>query len=285
MRRVLPLAVLLGIALTACTNEVGVDVTGLDVSEVRDRAVEAMAELESYRVVLTVAGSQLMTVDFERPNQYRTISQAGPSNNPDEGDANVAEVLYIGDRILLRICAGVDQGCGAWEERPRGDVVVGVGSQAFFPQWPAVAVEMAEALSIDAAGSEIVVRGSVNFLRAIFESQRRLFEVAGITAFGRECTILAPLVADGTPQRSTEPVPTEVCRDTTYEYLLEQEEADLAAGDANPATIEVRIDPDTYLLRQFEVVISPQDEDAALTIRFEYSDFNGVTIEAPEGFR
>jgi hypothetical protein len=140
---------------------------------------------------------------------------------------------------------------------------------------------MAGGLSLASDSQELVIRGSVNFLRAVFEGQRRVFEAAGVPAFGRECTLLLPMVADGTPQ----PAPTEVCRDTTYEDLLEQEADDLAAGDASPATIEVRIDPETYLIGQFEVVMSSQSEDEALTIRFEYSRFNEVTIEAPEEFR
>ena len=284
MRRILPLAVLLWIALTACANETDVDVSSRDISEVRDLVVEAMAEPESYRVAMTTNGSQVITVDYEKPNQYRTVFRVSEPIKANDDDTSVVETLYVGDRIFTRECEGVDENCAAWEEGSRGDVVVGVGSQAFFPQWPAVAVEIAYGLSLDADGEELVVRGSVNLLRAILESQRRIFETAGVTAFGRECTILAPLVVDGTPQRSTEPAPTEVCRDTTYEDLLEQEADDLAAGDANPVTIEVRIDPDTYLFKQFEVVTSPQGEDDALTIRFEYSDFNEVTIGAPEGF-
>ena len=284
MRRVLPLAILLGIALTACANEAEVDVTGLDVSEVRERAVEAMAELESYRVNLTIGGFQ-MTVDYEKPNQYRTIVRVSESVNTDENAPDTFEFVYLGDRIFDRECADVDEGCEPWEERPRGDIVLG-GSLPNYPQWPPVALEMAGDLSLAADGAELVVRGSVNLLRAVLESLRRAIETAGITAFGRSCTSVSVLIVDGTPQQRVEPEPTEFCRDTTFEELLEREADDLAAGDANPATFEALIDPDTYLLLDFESSILSQDDgDEGVRIRFEYSHFNGVTIELPEEFQ
>ncbi len=93
-------------------------------------------------------------------------------------------------------------------------------------------------------------------------------------------------MVDGTPQQQAEPEPTEICRDTTFEELLEQEADDLAAGDATPATFEALIDPDTYLLLDFESSsLSLDDGGEGVRIRFEYSHFNGVAIEVPEEFQ
>lgn len=258
------------------------DTGSLSAGAVRDLAVEAMADLDSYQADLSIDGLPVLTIQFEAPDGYKTVFRGGEYLNTEEDDPEVIEAVYVHDRVFFRECAAVGEDCGPWEERHVDGPVVSPGSPAYDPQWPAIALELASELSLDRKGGEFDLRGSANLLRVVLEGQRRAAEAAGVTSFGRECTSSPVLVVDGTPQY-TGPTPTDTCRDTTYEDLLEQEADDLAAGDANPATIAARIDQETNLIQRFETVSPPQEnDDKELTIVWTYSLFNEVTVEAPE---
>ena len=162
-----------------------------------------------------------------------------------------------------------------------------------------VALEQADGLTFvsreSVAGSSAVhVRGSVKVLRAILENERRLFVAMGRSSFGVECsssTTPVRIDVSATPSLGSSPsatplsgaVPTESCRALTFEEELAQQPG-LTYSDAHPASIDAWIDDETHLVNRMELT-EPQSDGTQLAIVVVYSTFNGVTIEAPQGFR
>ena len=157
------------------------------------------------------------------------------------------------------------------------------------PGWPLVALEMAGELGL--VGQDKVdgvalthLRGSVNHLRAILENQRRFLTAAGITSFGRWCTIVAmnetgELVeaAPGTPVENEE-----LCHEQTFEESLESQEPGLSFYDENRATIDVWVSPENFLVHRVALIVPPDEAGGAeMSFVVEYSRFNQVEIEAP----
>jgi len=155
-----------------------------------------------------------------------------------------------------------------------------------------VALEMADALSV----SEGVLRAGVNQIRAIFEHSRRLQEAAGVAPqFTRACDggVTPVEIRDGTvvstPQASD--MDDLECRDLTYEESLENQEPGLSFIDEHPSRIEAEFDPATNRLSTFTITMieedyvggdEPEPSGETRTITFTYSDYDDVTIEAPE---
>ena len=131
-------------------------------------------------------------------------------------------------------------------------------------------------------------RGSVNQIRAVMETLRRSAIAAGITSFGTTCTArLAPTVIDetgkvvesvpGTPAESEER-----CHEQTFEESLESQEPGLSFADDHPATFDIWVSPDDFLLRRVALSIPPHgSRDEATSFFMEYSLFDQVQIEAP----
>jgi hypothetical protein len=133
------------------------------------------------------------------------------------------------------------------------------------------------------------LRGSVNHLRAILENQRRVFTAAGITSFGTECTTaLTPTVFDETGElvESAPDTPAESeqrCREQTFEEALENQEPGLSFYDENPATIDIWVSADGFLIHRVALSIPPDQAGAVEgAVVVEYSLFNQVQIEAPQ---
>ena len=284
------------------------------------RTQAAMAELESYHTVFVFpapAGDAQeeyrSDVSYAAPDSFRflvflpggeitceaSIAPDGLSRDQIcfEGptsatETTLSEMVVTGDTIYRRQCEDIDLKCQPWEEQPRGQVVF-PGSPAAHPQWPLVAMEMSADLEF-VAQEEIDgvalahFRGSVNQIRAVMETLRRSAIAAGITSFGTTCTArLAPTVIDetgkvvesvpGTPAESEER-----CHEQTFEESLESQEPGLSFADDHPATFDIWVSPDDFLLRRVALSIPPHgSRDEATSFFMEYSLFDQVQIEAP----
>ena len=240
---------------------------------VRDQVVEAMNGSESYRVQMDIGAS--FVIEYKRPNSYRTLVVR---DDNETGESTLGEQLYVGDTIYARKCDPDGTNCGEWDTTARGDVIVGAASPSYFPQWPMVALDMAD----DITASDGVLRGSANHIRAVFENSGQLHEASGKTpTFSRECSS-ASAPGGGSEEQN--------CRNLTLAEELEIQEPDTSFYDEHPARIEIEFDPETHLIGRFSVTIIEENEDADIgehvveprTFTFTYSNFNAVTIEAQE---
>ena len=274
-----------------------------------DRANAAMAALDSYHVAFIfptppedLREEVRWEAEFASPNDYRFLlfSAEGETEEVCESyslpggghgrtcrevltnitSRSVFETVFVGDKAYARQCQDVGKQCDPWQERPRPELPIAGPSPTYFPQWPLVALEMAQPIKI--VGEEeidnatlIHLHGSVNHLRAIFENERLVLTGAGITSFGEECTAEASFPG--------EPPGEPTCRELTFEESLEQQEPQLSFYDENPATIDVWLSSDDLLVHHIALTIPPHefpfDEEGTFTI--EYSLFNQVKIEAP----
>jgi hypothetical protein len=223
---------------------------GMSAEEFQDAAVGAVQDLQSYASTLNLGDGVTTEWEVERPDSYRTTI---PRTNAETGDpAGTGEAVTIGETIYTRTCgaAGV---CEPWQSDERGDVIAGALSPSYFPQWPLVAVELAE--DVDFAeqpeGETLVpLRGSVSHVRAIYENAHREAEALGLS-FNLE------------------------------EALLNED--DTGYYDDHPGDVQWWVDPKTMLVSRVDVLVTPPEEDGpALLITATYSRFDDVTIEAPE---
>jgi hypothetical protein len=179
-----------------------------------------------------------------------------------------------------RQCNETDGVCDPWREQPRGPFVIAGPSPSYLPQWPLVALQLAEDLELvgedDVDGITLVhLQGSVNHLRAVLENERRVLTAAGITSFGTECTAEAALPG--------EPPGDEVCRELTFEESLERQEPQLSSYDENPGAIDIWLSADDFLVHRIMLGIPPDQpgaQESSFTV--EYSQFNQIKIEAPQ---
>jgi hypothetical protein len=247
-----------------------------------------MNRLESYRTEMDLGAGDPIVIEYKKPNSYRSLVIA---NDNQTGLRTLGELLYVGDTIYAHKCNADGTDCKAWDRTPRGEVIVGAASPSYFPQWPIVALEMAHDVSASTETGRVLVRGSVNHIRAVFENSRRLAKTAGITpTYGQECSAAStPVERTTPPDDPSTPGSSSAqnCRDLTYEESLASQEPGLSFYDNNPATIEAEIDPVTHLLTRFKMTFAVPGDNGELTgeertLTFTYSKFNGVTIEAPQ---
>ncbi len=265
--------------MTTSTSDVEVS-TALDAASLREDVVAAMNDLDSYSVEMNLGEGEPMVIEYKKPNSYRSLVIA---NDNQTGERTLGELLYVGDTIYARKCNPDGAECKAWDQTDRGDVIVGAASPSYFPQWPIVALEMADNVS----ASDASIRGTVNHIRAVFENSRRL---SSGRSQGEECSVGSPPVS-GEDGAATTRLPTSTsrpdCRELSDEGELNNQEQDLSFYDDNPATIEAEIDPESHRLTRFKMTfVVPGDDGEPTgeerTITFTYSKFNDVTIEAPE---
>ena len=293
-----------------------------DPRTILDQAQAAMADLESYHAAFVFppdpdsddAQETRLEISFAAPDSFRflvflpggeitceaSIAPDGLSRDQIcfEGptsatETTLSEMVVTGDTIYRRQCEDIDIECEPWEEQPREQVVF-PGSPASHPQWPIVAMEMAADLEF--VGQEEIdgvalahYRGSVNQIRAVMETLRRSAIAAGITSFGTTCTSVAltPTMIDETG-KVVESVPgtpvenEERCRERTFEESLASQEPGLSFADDNPATFDIWVSPDDFLVQRVAINISP-DQPGGVDFAFvvEYSLFDQVQIEAP----
>ena len=275
-----------------------------------DEALSAMAQVDSYDVAFRfptqpddVRGEGGWEIEFEAPDSYRVFifgaegeserrceSYPRPDGRGTEqtcydvlisiSEYTVYETVLVGDTMYGRQCNETEGVCDPWQEEPRGPFVIAGPSPTYLPQWPLVALELAEDLELvgeDSADGVTLVhlRGSLNHLRAILENQRRVLTAAGITSFGEQCTARATLPG--------EPPEDEVCHELTFEESLEQQEPDLSFYDEHPGTIDIWLSADDFLVHRIMLGVTP-DEPGALEGSFtiDYSQFNQIEIEAPQ---
>ena len=289
-----------------------------------DKALSSMTQLDSFHAafVLSIPPDDVREkagweIEFEAPDSYRMLlfGAEGESERrcesyllPDASGSGetcydvlisiseytVAETVVVGDTMYGRRCNETDGVCDPWREQPRGPFVIAGPSPSFLPQWPLVAIELAEDFELvgreDRDGVTLVhFQGSVNHLRAILENQRRVLTAAGITSFGEECTARAiPRIVDetgepveSTPDRGAED--EESCRELTFEESLEQQEPGLSFYDENPGAIDIWLSPDDFLVHRIVLGIPPDEpgaQESSFTV--EYSQFNQIEIEAPQ---
>jgi hypothetical protein len=274
---------LLGLAAVAVTAVACGGVANDGTSATAEDVIESFDDVSSYRVEMYVDTPTPLVYEFEEPDSWHAFYG---SQDARSGEVlGIGEVLYVGDDSFIRDCDGMDVGCGAWKKEPRGDIIVAAVTPSYLPQWPIVALQLADEKSVSTRGDELVVTGRVNVLRAILENLHVLTEEAGGSKYGRSCTsgvTPSEVNEQGTVVREGGPG-SEVCRDTTYEELLEQEADDIANGDEHPATLTATIDAETLLPKSIEVRVPPREADREMmTLRFEYSRYNEVTVRAPE---
>lgn len=285
--RLLVIVPLVALALvTACGggSSSNVDTTlSADADALRDQVVAAMTGVNSYHAVFATGDFEFET-DFQKPNSYRSAVVA---KDDQTGKLTRGETIELGDTAYARKCRPDGSQCEAWDSAPRKEGRVGYGS--YDPQWPLVALEMADDVSFSGG----VLRGFVNQVRAVIENTRRLGEAAGVTpSYGCSSSSAETPVAIGNGASVSTPASSskdEDCHDLTYEEGLENQEPELSFLDEHPSRIEVEFDPDTHLIDRFTITIE-EDENAGLTqpnvkthtVAFTYSKYNDVTIEAPE---
>jgi hypothetical protein len=273
-----------------------------------DRAGTAMAALDSYHVAfLFPAGPEEVRweAEFAAPDSYRfqLFTAEGETRqecaSPPDGGVfvygtpcreiftsitaqAVAETVLVGDRAYVRQCQDVEEQCEPWLDGPRPQVPIAGPSPTYLPQWPLVALEMAQPVEV-VGGEEIDgvtlvhLHGSVNHLRAIMENERRALTAAGITSFGEECTVEASLPG--------EPPGAESCRELTFEESLERQEPDLSFYDETPAVIDLWVSPDNFLVHRIALGAAPPPDEPGgeqLPLIVDYSRFNQIQIEAPQ---
>ncbi|OGO52832.1 MAG: hypothetical protein A2148_06390 [Chloroflexi bacterium RBG_16_68_14] len=273
-----------------------------------EQARAAMAALDSYAVSFTFPyGPEEIGWDAEvaAPDSYHFLLVTAEGETKEECAApveegvfvygtpcrevfteiterSVLETILVGDKAYSRQCEDQGTGCGQWQQRPRPQLPIAGPSPTYAPQWPLVAVELAEPVEVvgreEIGGTSVVhLHGRVNHLRAIFENERRVLTAAGISSFGRECT--AEASAPG------EPPGEEVCRDLTFEESLEQQEPDLSFYDKNPAVIDIWVSPDDLFIRRIAIGAPPppeEPESGQVALIIEYSRFNQVQVSPPQ---
>jgi hypothetical protein len=244
---------LLGLAtLFAACNDDGASssVDGMSAEEFQDAAVEAVQDVQSYASTLNLGDGVPIEWEVAEPDSYRAIIHTKQAETGEPAGTN--EAVTIGETIYTRTCdaAGV---CEPWQSDERGEIIVGAPSPSYFPQWPLVAVELAEGVGFEEQpeGEALVpLRGSVNHVRAIYENAHREAEALGLS-FNLE------------------------------EALLNED--DTGYYEDYPAEIQWWVDPQTMLVGRVDVLVTPPEEDGpALLITATYSRFDEVTIEAPK---
>lgn len=213
--------VLVPLMLVACGggSSSSVDrVLSTDPNQVRDQVVAAMNGLESYRVEFDLRTLEQTTIEYKKPNSYRSLVIADDNQT---GERTLGELLYVGDMLYARKCDPDGSNCSDWDSTERGDIVVGAGSPSYFPQWPIVALEMAIGFEVlQDSGSTVVLGGTVNHLRAVIENAVRL--------------------SPG----------------TSLAEQLESQEPGLTFAEENPSRLDVWIDPDNLLIERVKLTSS-----------------------------
>lgn len=271
----------LSIALAAACGGGGGGGSG---DKARDQAVAAMAEVESYRTEFDFGLPPGLVWEYVKPDSYRTFFGADHVEGDIRTRAGGSEILYIGESIYTRKCDDVDTNCQEWKSSPRGSAVIYAPSPSYYPQWPLVALEMAKDLKVSTKGGALRLVGTVNTMRAVLESLKRILDQEGRTDFGRECSSSAVQIGEDEAPPTPAPVTSqETCRDTTYQDMLEQEADDIAFSDERPATIAATVEKDSHLVLRIEIELPSREvgQEPAVFI-MGYSQFGMVTIEAPE---
>jgi hypothetical protein len=297
------LAIGLAALLAACGGGGSSEVDGTP-EEWAQRALDAMADAQSYRVEFSAPDADVefgWAFEYAVPDSYHFSIEVGEKSVDGEcyalpggettGDCNANgeitnryffEQILIGDVSYSRRCERENEGCDAWEEQERPPYPVIGPSPSYLPGWPLVAIELAAWDGVRGDGGDIVVRGTVNHLRAIFENDRRVLTAAGVTSFGQSCT-----AANETPvaigENLTGDMPEGVeCHEQTFEEMLAAQEPGLSFYDASPATIELTVSRDDGTVRRIELSAeAAPDHDEGVTLVIIYSRFGDVTIEAP----
>ena len=190
----------------------------------------------------------------------------------------VLESIIVGEEAYGRACGGVDTDCEPWEGPVPVTIVSAGPSPSYMPGWPLVAAEMAQDLEVidledsDQEG-EIHIRGKVNQIRAVLESERRVLAAADITSFGTICES-DPVEPEGDYTND------ESCRERTFEEYL-NEQSSLEFYDENMTVMAVWIG-ETGLINKIRFQIPPNEHGRIeQVITFEYSEFGEVVIERP----
>ena len=268
------------LAAGACTGGGG-GKTPTDPQELADRALAAMADLDSYRAELDF-GSEVgpLLAEFARPQSYRLQGSFRQQIGSGEAVDRVIESIYIDRDSYHRECERVDVGCAEWE-KSQGNTPAPAGPSPFYlPQWPLTALDIAEGLALDEReelGGEPVLKltGTVNHIRAVMENLRVLYTEAGLTAFGQDCR--------------DNPDGGQTCRDLTFDEALQQQEPGLTFFDGHPGTLEVWLSAQDYRVHRVRLTVPPFDDPSQggdpsaveTSVSFDYSKFNDVTIKAP----
>ena len=294
--------VALALVAIACGSERDLADLDLDAVDLVTRSTGVMNELDSYHVRFTITAhpedvreEHVWEFDVVRPDSYRVVlhSVEGAEKEVCEtrghgGTCTIVltsitkrsrfEGLYVGDFAYSRECDGDGDHCGDWEREARPELLVFGPSPSYLPQWPIVALEMiddAESVElVRIAGVEtVLIRGKLNLLRAVLENQRRLLEPLGITTFSTQCS------SGGVPMNVEGD--TFTCRDLSFEETLERQD-NVAFQDENPPTVDVWISPEDGRLHRITITGPFEDGGLPEPMTIDYSDFNGVSLEAPE---
>ena len=310
MRIVLVIS-LLALFLASCGSDQPELEPGLDAEALLAKSSIEMNALDSYHVRFSVPAhpedvreEHVWEFDVVQPDDFRYVLyhaegvQKEVCETHGQGrtctfiltsitERSRFEVIYVGDFTYGRQCDVKGDDCDDWEREPRPETPVFGPTSTYLPQWPIVALEMlGNASAVEAsriAGVETVrVRGSINMIRAVRENQRRVLEALGITTFGTQCEMFDVQMNTEGSFPSTQPGPTQTCRDLSFEETFANEDS-VAFQDENPATIDVWISPEDGRLHRLTITGPVEDAGEPSTIEFtiDYSAFNDVLLEAP----
>jgi hypothetical protein len=262
----------------------------IDQPDLARRALEAMDGLDSFRGNMDFKPPSIgpLLLEFARPFSYRVRGKFSEQSAGGEPVERVIESLFIGARSFHRECNLANEDCGEWSEGQQDTALPPGPSPLYLPQWPFAALAIAE--GVKTAGREelngepmIKLTGTVNHIRAVLESQRRIYSAAGIETFGELCGQDEPISPDATPSSE------QTCREMTYEDALEQQEPALSFYDDHPAILDVWVSEEDSRVHRVEVTVPPFDDPAQggnpaaqeTVVIADYSMFDEVTIEVP----
>lgn len=221
----------------------------------RDRALKAMAALDSYHVEIMGVAWDIAGGDFA-VTEHITVAPSSSGSTArgvtiasDQSGRGRSESVFYGPNRYTRLCLDVGQ-CEPWDQWQRGDVGLDFVGEFPHPRHGIAALEDAYDLATVRDGEEVGdadmhLRGKVNAKRSIL---RMIFPEYMISPSVRE--------------------------------LLEQQSE---FEERYPSTIDVWLSSLDSLVRQIRVTYHDEDGPSGTT-EYRFSQFNEVTITPPADF-
>jgi hypothetical protein len=255
--------------------------TSSDAARIIEESVTAMEALDSYRQHFTFrpeGRTATFLVDYADPKDWYERYPASES-----GEA--FEIILLGDKGFGRSCEDYPDTCEPWsgpDERGPGDKVPGAGG--FTTTAPEILGLSALESVRDAAilGSDddslIHIEGSVKLAKLILDNQLRAY--GDVEEYEEHCESSGRL-SDGSR-------PTATCTYLSFEEYLEKEHADTDFESEPDSPLHVWIARADFRVHRLVIglpggQLGQEPDENERYFEVSYSDFNEVTIEAPEG--
>lgn len=259
-------------------SSTGTERENVNTAEAITRSIEAMADLESYRMEFTFRpeGEELtFLADYSDPNDYYERF-LGTLEIP-----TTFELVLHGDRAYGRQCENYPEVCMPWQEEDERPPVPGAGGlTSVAPETLGLTtlslIEDGELLGMeDYNGSYAIhLRGSLILGKAILENKRSVY--GGIQDYWESCESVE--VAGG-------PAATETCRTLSFEEYAQEEygERDFDLEPRSP--VHLWLSADDFRLHRLVIGQPGTSPDlptpASTYFEVSYSHFNQVQVEPP----